>query len=221
MRLLKIGDIRVRFWIPGNIHQTLNSKSRRDTGDFLEKGIAPIGKFFISTRVVITSDFPPSRIQVEENNIFIEELHEFNVFISEKDAEEKFEKLLELLADVCRDLGRHWIYIENDSESFLFFPDEDTNWQKQIQSGKLMKRKGTVPKKGGAMTDKERDRILEQYTHTIEEFNDEEKLLNSPEALAFEEAYADDAELPELMRRAKQKKLDYLFAMSQQKRGSA
>lgn len=64
------------------------------------------------------------------------------------------------------------------------------------------------------LTYEERDRILEQYTHTIEEFDDEEKLQNSDEARFFEEAYADDAELSELMRKAKQRKLDFLAAMS-------
>lgn len=64
------------------------------------------------------------------------------------------------------------------------------------------------------MTNKERDRVLEQYTHTLEEFEDEEEIKNSEEIKAFEDAYANDAELSKLMRKAKQRKFDFLRAIT-------
>lgn len=64
------------------------------------------------------------------------------------------------------------------------------------------------------MTNKERDRILEQYTHTVEEFSSEEELNSSEEVRRFEEQYEEDEELPALMRAAKEKKIKFIEAAS-------
>lgn len=64
------------------------------------------------------------------------------------------------------------------------------------------------------LTTKEQDKILEQYTHTMEEFDDERKLLASEEVRRFEIDYAGDAQLTEWMRQAKEKKLQFLREMS-------
>lgn len=140
MRLKKLGDIRVRFWIPGNVYNPLISKSRRIIIDVLEKGIMPIGEMFVSTRVVIASNFPSSRVHSDERIGFIDDVREFNVFISGASTKEKFQKLLDLLDDVCRDMERRWIYIENDEESFLFFPDDDADGLKRLRAGQLVKK---------------------------------------------------------------------------------
>lgn len=64
------------------------------------------------------------------------------------------------------------------------------------------------------LTNKERDRILEQYTHTIEGFTDESDIDASPEVRWFEEAYAYDTELLDLMRQVKEKKKRFLAVMA-------
>ncbi len=64
------------------------------------------------------------------------------------------------------------------------------------------------------LTFQERNRILEQYTHTIEIFSNEEDIDASPEVQQFEEEYAYDEELSAQMRRAKEKKKNFLKIMS-------